>query len=462
MSGTTPLLRFNSLSDAAPPKVVPGTYFIQTWGCQMNEEDSEQIGLYLQNAGFSLSPSLAEAHIVLLNTCSVRKKPEDKAFSMLGELALLPRGERIVGVCGCMAQIRAQEIHRRAPQVDFVVGTAHISEIPLLVNEALERRRFETRLELPERKGTVVTDLPQRHVGRSAKLKAFVPIQYGCDRFCTFCIVPSTRGRERSRATVDIIDEVRSLVDAGTREVTLLGQTVNSYGKNMAEGRVAFSELLWKLSEIDGLERLRFTSPYPSDFKKDLIDTIRDCPKVMEHVHLPLQSGDDEVLRAMKRQYSMAQFDEIVSQLRSSCPSIAITTDIIVGFPGETDEQFENTMSAMRRLRFDGAFMFAYSERPGTRATDMEQVQFQVKKDRLNALIAMQTGITCEINESLVGGVYEVLVEGPSPKRKTLMQGYTREFKMMHFSGTPDLAGKLVKVKAMASHLWGLSGELSL
>lgn len=462
MSGTTPLLRFNSLSDAAPPKVVPGTYFIQTWGCQMNEEDSEQIGLYLQNAGFSLSPSLAEAHIVLLNTCSVRKKPEDKAFSMLGELALLPRGERIVGVCGCMAQIRAQEIHRRAPQVDFVVGTAHISEIPLLVNEALERRRFETRLELPERKGTVVTDLPQRHVGRSAKHKAFVPIQYGCDRFCTFCIVPSTRGRERSRATVDIIDEVRSLVDAGTREVTLLGQTVNSYGKNMAEGRVAFSELLWKLSEIDGLERIRFTSPYPSDFKKDLIDTIRDCPKVMEHVHLPLQSGDDEVLRAMKRQYSMAQFDEIVSQLRSSCPSIAITTDIIVGFPGETDEQFENTMSAMRRIRFDGAFMFAYSERPGTRATDMEQVQFQVKKDRLNALIAMQTGITCEINESLVGGVYEVLVEGPSPKRKTLMQGYTREFKMMHFSGTPDLAGKRVKVKAMASHLWGLSGELSL
>jgi len=426
----------------------------------MNEEDSEQIGLYLQNAGYSQSPSLASAQIVLLNTCSVRKKPEDKAFSMLGELALLPRGERIVGVCGCMAQIRSQEIHRRAPQVDFVVGTAHISEIPLLVNEALERRRFETRLDLPERKGTVVTDLPQRHVGRSAKLKAFVPIQYGCDRFCTFCIVPSTRGRERSRATVDIIEEVHRLVDAGTREITLLGQTVNSYGKNMAEGRVAFSELLWKLSEIPSLERIRFTSPYPSDFKKDLIETIRDCPKVMEHVHLPLQSGDDDVLRAMKRQYSMAQFDEIVLQLRQACPSIAITTDIIVGFPGETDEQFENTMSVMRRLRFDGAFMFAYSERPGTRATDMDQVPFQVKKDRLNTLIAMQTAITCEVNESLVGGAYEVLVEGPSPKRKTLMQGYTREFKMMHFSGPADLAGRTVKVKATASHLWGLSGEL--
>lgn len=461
MNAASTHIKLTSLLEERPTRVVAGTYFIQTWGCQMNEEDSEQIGLYLQNAGFQPAPSLASAQIVLLNTCSVRKKPEDKAFSLLGELAAFPRGERVVGVCGCMAQVRADEIRRRAPHVDFVVGTAHISEIPLLVNEALESRRFATRLDLPERKGTVVTDLPKRNVGREPKLKAFVPIQYGCDRFCTFCIVPSTRGRERSRPTADILDEVRRLVDNGTREVTLLGQTVNSYGKNMAEGRVAFSELLWRLSEIDGLERIRFTSPYPTDFKQDLIDTIRDCPKVMEHVHLPLQSGDNAVLRAMKRQYTMEQFDDIVARLREACPRISITTDVIVGFPGETDEQFQNTLAAMRRIRFDGAFMFAYSTRPGTRAAEMEQVPAPVKKARLNELIAVQNAIACEINASLVGQTFEVLVEGPSPKRKTLLQGYSREFKMMHFPGSAELAGQTVRVRATAAHLWGLSGEIA-
>lgn len=454
--------RREDIYQSAPPQVVPGTYFIQTWGCQMNEEDSEQIGLYLETAGFSLAPSLYEAQVILLNTCSVRRKPEDKAFSMLGELALAssPKRERIIGVCGCMAQIRAKEIHQRAPHVDFVVGTANISEIPLLVQDALDKHRFETRLDLPERKGVVVTDLPKRSVGQLPKIKAFVPIQYGCDRFCTFCVVPSTRGRERSRPTVDILDEARRLVDQGTREITLLGQTVNSYGKNMAEGRVAFSELLLRLAEIDGLERLRFTSPYPSDFRKDLIETIRDCPKVMEHVHLPLQSGDNEMLKAMKRQYSIESFEEIVTELRSVAPGIAITTDIIVGFPGETDQQFENTLDVMKRLRFDGAFMFAYSPRPHTKAAELPELPFQVRKDRLNALIAIQTAITCEVNESLVGGVYEVLVEGPSPKRKTVFQGYTREFKMMHFPASPEVVGKLVQVKATSAHLWGLSGEI--
>jgi len=460
MNGSPPEISLAKIAESEPPKVVPGTYFIQTWGCQMNEEDSEQIGLYLENAGFMPAPTLASAQIVLLNTCSVRKKPEDKAFSLLGELAMLPRGDRVIGVCGCMAQIRSQEIRRRSPHVDFVVGTAHISEIPLLVHEALERRQFEARLELPERRGTVVTDLPRRHVGRAPKLKAFVPIQYGCDRFCTFCIVPSTRGRERSRPTAEIIQEVRLLAESGAREVTLLGQTVNSYGKNMAEGRVAFSKLLWMLAEVPGLERIRFTSPYPSDFRKDLIETIRDCPKVMEHVHLPLQSGDNTVLKAMKRQYTIERFEEIVAQLREACPRVAITTDVIVGFPGETDEQFENTLAAMRRIRFDGAFMFAYSERPGTQATNMEQVPLQTRRQRLNELIALQNSIACEVNAALVGQEFEVLVEGPSPKRKTLMKGYSREFKMMHFPGNGRLIGKTVAVRATAAHLWGLSGEV--
>jgi tRNA-2-methylthio-N6-dimethylallyladenosine synthase len=458
----SPLLRPNEIAQTAKPEARQGTYYVQTWGCQMNDEDSEQIGLYLQNIGFFPAESLLEAQVILLNTCSVRKKPEDKAFSMLGELVDLKkaRPDTVIGVCGCMAQIRADEIHKRAPHVDFVVGTGNIATIPALVEEALQNARFAKALDLPERKGAVVTDLPERKVARAPKLKAHVPIQYGCDKFCSFCVVPSTRGRERSRSTADIVDEVTRLADLGTREVTLLGQTVNSYGRNMEEGRVPFSKLLWMLNDVRGLQRIRFMSPYPRDFKTDLIDAIRDCPKVMEHVHLPLQSGDDDMLKAMKRQYSVARFMEIADELRRAVPGIAITTDIIVGFPGETDEQFENTLRVIRDVRFDGAFMFAYSPRPNTLAAEMEQVPYAVRMDRLHRLIAIQNPISCESNASLVGRELEVLVEGPSPKRKTMYQGYSREFKMMHFEGSPDLVGKLVTVRADEPHQWGLRGKL--
>lgn len=458
-----PLLNPKDATAPPRPKAKRGTYFVQTWGCQMNEEDSEQMGLYLEDLGFEKATSLLEAHVIILNTCSVRKKPEDKAFSMLGELVSLrkARPDTIIGVTGCMAQARADEIHRRAPHVDFVLGTGDLGQLPGLVEQAAQTRRFLKRTELPERKGAVVTDVPQRHLGRTAKLKAFVPIQYGCDKFCTYCIVPQTRGRERSRPTEDILEEVRTLASNGTKEITLLGQTVNSYGKNLLEGRVPFSELLWRLNEIEGLERIRYTSPYPRDFKTDLIETIRDCPKVMEHVHLPIQSGDDGMLREMKRVYTLQSYREIVDELRSTVPNITITTDVIVGFPGETDEQFETTMEAFRKLRFDGAYMFAYSTRPGTPAGDREdQIPANIKKERLNRLIALQNDITCEINETWIGREAEVLVEGVSPKDPIKLQGYSREFKMLHFPGSPDRAGRLAKVKVVGSSLWGLSGEL--
>ncbi len=446
------------------PRARKGTYFIQTWGCQMNEEDSEQMGLYLRDLGYEPAQSVLEAEVVILNTCSVRKKPEDKAFSLLGEREPLKRGKRemILGVCGCMAQARADEIRRRAPHVDFVLGTGDLAQLPGLVEQAAQTRRFAKRVELPERKGSVVTDVPQRHLGRAAKLKAFVPIQYGCDKFCTYCIVPNTRGRERSRPTADILEEVAKLAEQGTKEITLLGQTVNSYGKNLLEGRVPFSELLWRLSETEGLERIRYTSPYPRDFKRDLIETIRDCPKVMEHVHLPLQSGDDDVLREMKRVYTLESYRAIVDELRATVPGITITTDVIVGFPGETDAQFEATMEAFRQLRFDGAYMFAYSTRPGTPAGDRtDQVPNQVKKERLNRLIALQNEITCEINATFVGRELEVLIEGTSPKNPGMLQGYSREFKMVHFPGSPDRAGRLATVRATSAHQWGLAAELA-
>ncbi|MCS7066346.1 MAG: tRNA (N6-isopentenyl adenosine(37)-C2)-methylthiotransferase MiaB, partial [Fimbriimonadales bacterium] len=329
-------------------------YKILTWGCQMNEEDSEQMALYLQERGYQPADRLEEADVILLNTCSVRRKPEEKVFSTLGQLRKLKlrKPNLVIGVCGCMAQLRAEEIRRRAPHVDMIVGTAHVSQVGNLLEEVLQRRRLAMRLELPERKGAIVTDIPQRKIDRAPKLKAYVPIQYGCDKFCTFCIVPITRGRERSRPTQDILDEIKRLADLGTKEVILLGQTVNSYGKNLLEGRVPFSRLLQLINDIPGIERIRFTSPYPRDFRDDLINAIAELPKVMEHVHLPLQSGDNEILKAMRRLYTVEQFEEIVQKLRERVPNIAITTDIIVGFPGETEEQFEHTLEVVERVRF--------------------------------------------------------------------------------------------------------------
>ena len=451
------------LAQSERPKAQLGTYFVQTWGCQMNEEDSEQMALYLEQIGLVRSESIVEAQVILLNTCSVRKKPEDKAFSMLGELAMVKqaRPDTVIGVCGCMAQLRANEIRQRAPHVDFVIGTGNLSEIPALVQEAFADRRFQTRLDLPERKGSIVEELPVRHVGRQSKLKAYIPIQYGCDKFCTFCIVPTTRGRERSRSTADILDEVKRLADNGTREVTLLGQTVNSYGKNMPEGKVPFSELLLLVSQIPGIERIRFTSPYPRDFKRDVIQAIRDIPQVMEHCHMPLQAGSDSELRRMKRLYTMESFGEIVAEMRQEIPGIAITTDLIVGFPDQTEEEFQAILQAVRDFRFDGAFMFAYSPRPGTPAADWpNQIPAQVKKERLNQLIALQKVITQEINDTLVGKEFEVLIEGPNHKDKSLMLGYTRDFRMMHFAAPAERVGRLANVKATRGHPWGLSGEL--
>lgn len=465
-------------------------YNIMTWGCQMNEEDSEQMALYLEQMGYVPVDDPAEAEVVLLNTCSVRRKPEEKVYSKLGELRELKRQkpEMIIGVCGCMAQVESREIMQRAPFVDLIVGTGNLAAIPNLIRTLREEGRrgeevldthhapLTTRhspllsLDLPPRKGTIVTDVPLRNILRKPKLKAHVPIMYGCDKFCTFCIVPLTRGRERSRPTADILMEINALARAGTKEVTLLGQTVNSYGKNLAEGRVPFARLLEKIDAIRGLQRIRFTSPYPRDFTDDLIETMARLPKVCEHVHLPLQVADDELLQRMHRGYTVARYREIVEKLRATMPDIAITTDLMLGFPGETDEQFRNTLRFVEEIRFDAAFMFAYSPRPGTKAAEMpDQVPHEVKIARLNELIALQNRITVEKNCALVGQTFEVLVEGRSPKDSTKLTGLTRTFKTVNFpapkaSGSTrsadSLIGKLVMVRAVEGHLWGFAGEL--
>ena len=348
------------------------------------------------------------------------------------------------------------------------LGTGSIAAIPGMVQHLRNGGRSEARrraaltaLELPERKGAVVTDVPVRSVMRRPKLKAHVPIMYGCDKFCTFCIVPMTRGRERSRPTTEILREIEGLARGGTKEITLLGQTVNSYGKNLAEGRVPFARLLEMIGEIRGIRRVRFTSPYPRDFTDDLIDAIARLPQVCEHVHLPVQVGDDELLTRMHRGYTIGQYLEIVRKLRAAVPGIAITTDLMLGFPGETDEQFQNTMRFAEETRFDAAFMFAYSVRPGTKAADMpDQVPHSVKVDRLNQLIALQNAIAAEINASQVGQVFEVLVEGRSPRDFAKLTGLTRTFKTVCFPGEPRLIGKLVQVRTTEAGMTGFLGEV--
>lgn len=461
-SSMNPVFTPNDLQKKVRERTRGGGYFIQTWGCQMNVEDSEQLEIQLKTLGFKPALSPFDATIILLNTCSVRKKPEDKAFSFLGELALVKqkKPELIVGVCGCMAQVRANEILRRAPHVDFVLGTGDLSQLTGLIEEVAQGKRLLKRIALPERKGAIVTDIPHRNVADIPKLKAFVPIQYGCDKFCTFCIVPSTRGRERSRPTQEIIDEVTQLARQGTKEITLLGQTVNSYGKNLLEGRVPFCELLLRLSDIQGLERIRFMSPYPRDFTPELIQVIRDCPKVMEHVHLPLQSGADSVLKRMKRQYSVLGFLEIVEKLRCAVPGIGITTDIIVGFPGETDDEFEETLNIVRSVRFDGCYSFAYSIRPGTPAADMPQVSQSVKMERLNRLIDLQSEITSEIHQSLVGQNFEVMIDGVATKEKGMLVGRTREFRLAKVNGNADRVGRICKINVTSASQASVTGEL--
>ena len=490
------------------PAAAP-SYHIMTWGCQMNEEDSEQMALYLEGMGYAETAQPEQADVVLLNTCSVRAKPEEKVWSILGRLRDIKRErpDMVIGVCGCMAQVESAEIKRRAPHVNMVVGTGSIAAIPDMIRRvkagedaeaegetvqgvemsanagqrsplipiaALTSQRKTnattlTALRLPPRKGVVVSDIPARVVERKPKLKAHVPIMYGCDKFCTFCIVPHTRGRERSRPTVEVLAEIEGLARGGTRKITLLGQTVNSYGKNLPEGRVPFAQLLADINAIRGIQRIRFTSPYPRDFTDELIDAISTLEHVCEHVHLPLQVGDDELLLQMHRGYTVARYREIVAALRARVPGVAITTDIMLGYPGETDAQVANTMQQIEEIRFDSAFMFAYSPRPNTKAAILEnQVAQEVKIARLNALIARQNAITIEINQAQIGQTFEVLVEGRSHRDPNRLSGYTRGLKMVNFtvpaSGTrslDSLIGKLVPVRAQEANLTGFLGELA-
>lgn len=432
-------------------------FIIFTWGCQMNEDDSEQIAGILTQLGYSATDDASEADLAVLVTCSVRAKPEEKAKSKLGELALIKkkRPELMIGVCGCMAQRLGDSLRKHRPYVDFVLGTAAIPRLPQVIEEVKATGSFVSDLELRDAQRTP----PPRVQRTGASLKSFITVMHGCDNYCAYCIVPFVRGRERSRSVEDVVAEVRQLAETGRKEITLLGQNVNSYGATSPDGR-DFADLLRAVSEIDGIERIRFTTSHPKDLSDRLIDAVRVLPKVCEHIHLPVQSGDDEVLARMNRKYTVSQYLERVNALREAAPEIAITTDFLVGFPGETEEQFRNTLQLAEQVRFDSAFMFAFNAIPGTAAAGMEgALPGPVKLDRLNRLIQLQNRITCEINAGQVGRLYEVLVECRSSKNERMLSGRTRQNKTVNFPGDASLIGKLVQVETTEAHLYGFVGR---
>lgn len=434
-------------------------FIIFTWGCQMNEDDAEQIAGLLMQMGYSPTDTPQEADLAVLVTCSVRAKPEQKAKSKLGELRVIKESNpsMIIGVCGCMAQKEGEQLRKRRPYLDFVVGTANISRIPDIICEIERDRGFQSALYLPRAKSDALT-LPSRSKRHGVSLKSFVPVMYGCDNFCSYCVVPLVRGKERSREVDDIVFEVKQLAATGRKEITLLGQNVNSYGATLNDP-TNFAKLLVTINEIDGIERIRFTTSHPKDLSDELIAAMARLPKVCEHIHLAVQSGDDDILRQMNRRYDSAHIRQRVAALRSAVPDIAITTDFLVGFPGETEEQFENTMRLAEEIRFDAAFMFAFNPIPKTAAAAKEnQLSESIKNQRLNRLIKVQNEITCEINDSYIGRTYPVLVEGISPRDPDRMTGLTRQNKTVNFPGSEDLAGTEVDVQITEGHLYGFVG----
>lgn len=438
-------------------------FTVLTWGCQMNEEDSNQIASLLIQMGYQPTDELEKADVIMLNTCSVRAKPEQKVKSKLGEMRELKQAnpDLIIGVCGCMAQRQGSKIRNQMPHVDLVIGTAQLERIPDMINEVKNSRRPSVALELP-RAATDEAVLPARTTPTEDQgLKAFVPITYGCDNFCAYCIVPYVRGKERSRPLADIAQDVRRLVDSGCKDITLLGQNVNSYAGS--DGNPArFPDLLASLNDIAGIERIRFTTSHPKDLSDALIQAVADLPKVCEHIHLPMQAGDSETLRRMRRGYTIEHYRERIHALRTAVPGVAITTDILVGFPGETEQEFENTISAIEDIRFDAAFMFAFNPIERTAAASFpDQIPPKVKSERLRRVIEIQNRITIEINASQLGQTFQVLVEGFSQKDPNRLTGLTRQNKTVNFPSSEFTLGKLTDIIATEAHIYGFVGKSS-
>lgn len=433
-------------------------YTIYTFGCQMNENDTETMKGILEELGFQETQDRKQTDLILFNTCAVRENAEDKVFGELGHMKVLKQEKPglILGVCGCMSQEESVvgRILKSHPFVDLIFGTHNIHRLPFLLQEAYFDK--EMVVEVWSREGNIIENLPKKREG----IKASVNIMYGCDKFCTYCIVPYTRGKERSRRPEDVIAEVRELARQGFREVMLLGQNVNAYGKDFTDRTYSFGDLMDEMRQI-GIPRIRFTTSHPRDFDDQLIEVLAKKGNLMEHIHLPVQSGSSAVLKAMTRKYNREQYLELVRKIRLAIPDVVLTTDIIVGFPGETEEQFEETMSLVREVGYDAAFTFLYSPREGTPAAKMkDDVPEQVKKERLYRLNELMTELSKASNDKLKGQVVEVLVEGESKTNSSVLAARTRTLKLVHFEGSKDLIGQLVQVRITEPQSWLLRGEL--
>ncbi len=433
-------------------------FFIQTYGCQMNEEDSEKLSGMLKRMGYESTENRDEASIIIFNTCCVRENAENKVFGNLG--ALKKQKEKnpdlVIGICGCMMQQKgmADEILKRFPYVNIIFGTHNSYKFPEYLNR-VKTEGVQIK-EIINKETEIVEGIP---IDRKSDVKGFVTIMYGCNNFCTYCIVPYVRGRERSRKPEDIINEIKEMVANGYKEVTLLGQNVNSYGKGLDEN-ITFADLLRKVNEIEGIERIRFMTSHPKDLTLDVVYAIRDCDKVCEQIHLPVQSGSNRILKEMNRHYTKEQYTELAKKIREEIPDVTFSTDIIVGFPGETEEDFNETLELAREVQYDAAFTFIYSRRNHTPADKMEnQVSDDVKHERFNRLVEVVNSGIAKGNKEAEGKTYEVLVEGTSKNDESKLMGRTRNGRLVNFEGGEDLIGKLVNVKIIKANSFSLIGE---
>ncbi len=435
-------------------------YYIMTFGCQMNEHDSEIMAGMLEDMGYEETDKRVEADVILINTCSIRDNADKRFFGSLGQLKRLKKEnpDLIVAVCGCMMQQEhiIESINKKYSWVDIVLGTFNIHTLPELINSVINERQKLIAV-WDEHQG-VVEGLPSK---RKYPFKALVNIIYGCNNFCTYCIVPYTRGRERSRKPEEILEEIKNLAASGVKEVMLLGQNVNSYG--IADGfDTDFADLIYAINEIDGIERIRFMTSHPKDLSDKLINAFRDCDKLAKHIHLPVQAGSNNVLKRMNRKYTREAYLELIRKLREATNGeIAITTDIIVGFPGETEEDFQQTLSLLEEVKYDSAFTFLYSIRKGTPAEKYEdQIPEAVKHERFNRMREILDAGMADNNKVYEGRIEKVLVEGSSKKNSKTLTGRTESMKIVNFYGNPDMIGKIVDVKITEGKTYSLVGEV--
>lgn len=442
-------------------------YMILTMGCQLNENDSEKLCGMLEKMGYERTEKQQETDIALFNTCCVRENAEDKLFGKLGELKRLKEEKGIIiAIGGCMMQEKhiTDKIKESYPFVDIIFGTHTLQRFPEDLYKVLtDKKKLEDILDID---GKVYEGLP---IKRDSKIKASVTIMNGCNNFCSYCIVPYVRGRERSRNPRAIIEEVKELAKEGYKEITLLGQNVNSYLRVEREKQIQFEEynginsfasLLKEINKIEGIEIIRFVSPHPKDFTDDVIEQISKCDKVCKLVHLPLQSGNTKVLKEMNRKYTKEQYLNLVTKMKEKIPNLTLSTDIIVGFPGETDEEFEDTLDVVKKVKFEQVYMFIYSRRVGTPGDKMEnQVPDEIKHKRFNRLKELVEGQIEENNKKYVGTIQRVLVEGKSKNNKELLTGRTDSNKVVIFEGDKNLIGQMVDLKIISEHMWYLKGE---